>query len=449
MKKIMCFVLLASLFSGCKKFLEATSDKQLVVPQTLQDAQALLDSYGRMNNSYPTSGSLSDDDFYLADTYYNTMTTANQNLYTWNKEALIDNEWGTVYTNVLYANIALETIDKITPALNTDALRRQLKGAGLFFRSYSFYHLAQYFAVPYIKGTAEKGIPLRLRSDINIPTVRASLEDTYRRITDDLTEASLLLPVTVTPVSRPSRAAAFSALARVYLIMGEYEATRKYADSSLQLNSTLLNYNSLDPNAAAPFTRFNREVIFPSTVQVAGALSVTNWRVDTVLYQTYPPNDLRKKLFFRTNGSGAATYYTFKGSYDGTTSGSVFNGLTVAEMYLTRAECYARQGKITEAMNDLNALLITRWKTGTYIPFSAISADDALAKVLLERRKELVARGLRWFDLRRLNPDPRFAKTLTRQISGVQYQLAPNDTRYTFYIPSAVIALTGIEQNKR
>ena len=59
-------------------------------------------------------------------------------------------------------------------------------------------------------------------------------------------------------------------------------------------------------------------------------------------------------------------------------------------------------------------------------------------------------RGLRWTDLRRLNRDPRYAVTLTRSINGTTYMLPPNDARYVYPIPDAVIAANpGMEQNVR
>lgn len=100
-------------------------------------------------------------------------------------------------------------------------------------------------------------------------------------------------------------------------------------------------------------------------------------------------------------------------------------------------------------MQDLNALLAKRWKTGFFIPFSAGTADEALAIILQERRKELIFRGLRWSDLKRLNKEPRFAVTLKKTIGEKEYILPPNDNRYLFPIPSSVIEMTGIQQNPR
>jgi hypothetical protein len=122
-------------------------------------------------------------------------------------------------------------------------------------------------------------------------------------------------------------------------------------------------------------------------------------------------------------------------------------------MYLTRAECYARTGDKDKAMDDLNKLLENRWYTGTYTYQTAATSDEALTKVLEERRKELLMRGLRWSDLRRLNKDNTRKKDLVRSltINGVTttYTLPPNDLRYVLLIPKNVIDNSSITQNPR
>jgi len=52
-------------------------------------------------------------------------------------------------------------------------------------------------------------------------------------------------------------------------------------------------------------------------------------------------------------------------------------------------------------------------------------------------------------DLRRLNKDVRFAKTLTRAINGQTYTLSPNDPKYVMPIPIQEINTSGIAQNPR
>ena len=65
----------------------------------------------------------------------------------------------------------------------------------------------------------------------------------------------------------------------------------------------------------------------------------------------------------------------------------------------------------------------------------AENVGDAMAVVLEERIRELVFRGLRWFDLRRLNKDPRFKVTLERIYNSSTYHLEPNGKMYCFPIP--------------
>jgi hypothetical protein len=168
--------------------------------------------------------------------------------------------------------------------------------------------------------------------------------------------------------------------------------------------------------------------------------------VDSNLYVSYADNDLRKTKFF-TILDNLPQYPRFVGSYD--FDGNKYDGLATDEMYLIRAECYARTGNANAAMKDLNTLLVTRWKTGTFIPYVAASADDALNQILAERRKELVYRGLRWTDLRRLNENNQSAITLQRNVNGLLYRLTPNDPKYALPIPDAEISLSGLIQNQR
>src|SRR3981189_1202195 len=68
------------------------------------------------------------------------------------------------------------------------------------------------------------GIPLRLTADVNAPSTRSTVQQTYDQILGDLQQAVVLLPAAVPYANRnrPSRPAAQALLARVYLSMRNY-----------------------------------------------------------------------------------------------------------------------------------------------------------------------------------------------------------------------------------
>ena len=438
------------LVSSCKKYLDVKPDKALVVPETLEDCENILANFGVMNSNYPSDGEASADNYFITNTSWGALPfQEDKDTYIWAPQGqrLITN-WNGSYKTVFYSNVVLETLDKIKPKTNEITKWNMLKGSALFFRAYAFYQIAQVFAKPYNQATAEQdmGIPIRLSSDINEKTTRATLKQSYSQILNDLQQSSQLLPAVASIKSQPNKAASFAALARTFLSMEDYSNALVYADSSLKNYNTLLDYNLVSTTSSNPFSIFNDEVTFQSRSTNSSLLSTSNGKINPDLYASYGTNDLRKVLFFKKNTDGVT--FQFKGNYSASTSVQ-FVGFAVDEMYLIRAECFARAGNTSASLNDLNTLLKTRWKANTFIPFVASNPDEALSIILNERRKELVYRHLRWTDLRRLNKDSRFAKKLTRSINDQIYELPPNDLRYTILIPNSIISQTGMAQNPR
>jgi tetratricopeptide (TPR) repeat protein len=445
---LILFICISLLFLGCKKFLDAKPDSHLQIPETLSDFQALLDYYPTFNNSDPASGEVSADNYYLSDAdYLGLSQDVYRNTYTWQKDDLFlpqSNDWYFTYQPVFSANTILEGVNKIVPNLTNQLIFNNVKGQALFVRGRATFLAASLWAAAYDQNTANEqlGVPIRVGTDFNKASARSSLQETYSSIISDLTEASRLLPVTPLQTLRSSKPAAFALLARAYLSMRDYQKAGLYADSCLQLYSKLIDYNDLEPSLTYPITRFNEEVIFDSRFNAVPIVN-TRAKIDTVLYNSYSTNDLRKTIFFKTEVDGS---HYFKGSYEG--SIVYFGGVAIDEVFLMRAECFARAGNTEEAMQDLNTLLATRFKKGTFVNFTAASSVEALQIILMERRKELVMRNLRWMDLKRLNAGGDQI-TLTRKIDGKAYSLLPNDPKYALPIPDDIIQLTGMQQNIR
>lgn len=435
--------------SSCKKdWLDAKPDKKLVVPQTLQDLQAMLDNtLFVFNFSQPELGETGSDDYYVLYPDWLALSPDEASAYIWAKDIYNGSapvDWMIPYERIFYDNYVLETVENIPLDSTNLSNWDNVKGSALFGRAFNFYSLADLFAKPFDSTTADTdpGIPLRLHSDINGKSVRASVSETYKQVITDLKASLLLLPALPAYKTRPSKTAAYAMLARTYLNMGNYSLALLYADSCISLQPVLMNYNTFDITSQFPFPMFNDEVIYFEALNYYNVIGNRIAIVDSTIYHSYADNDLRKYLFIDTTDG----HPRFKGGYDQYTG---FGGIATDEIYLVSAECNARIGNINRAMDRLNTLLENRWKTGTFIPLTASSADEALRLIISERRKELIFRGLRWTDLRRLNKDPRFAVTLTRNLNGTFYTLPPNDNRYVYPIPDQEIQISGIAQNPR
>ncbi|MEC3881949.1 RagB/SusD family nutrient uptake outer membrane protein [Parapedobacter sp. 10938] len=440
---------IVALFCSCQEFLSEKPSSSLAVPNTLKDLQAIIDYQARMNAYYPPSGDIGADYYYLRDADWQARPEYARDTYTWQPTVEIEQDWSTAYNRIFHTNVVLEAIDDVSLGGMTEADRRHIKGSALFLRGWTYLQLAQLFVPPYLPGDEDSpyGIPIRLIADINAKTVRATVGETYQQIASDLKEAANLLPDRALLATRPSKPAAFGALSRAYLSMGNYEEALHYANLVMTLKNDLIDYNTLNTSDNNPFRELNDEVLFHATLLgVSAALIPSIARVDTNLYRSYTDTDLRKELFYFERSDGSIQ---FKASYDGSSAGT-FSGLATDEVYLTKAESLIRLGRIAEGMETLDELLQTRWAGGTYQTRQWEGEDDALARVLEERRKQLAFRGgIRWMDLRRLNTDPRFQTTLNRVVEGNVFTLPPQDKRYTFLIPSSVIQQSGIEQNPR
>lgn len=446
---------------SCNKFIDKKPDIKLSIPTTLSDFERLLNDPYITDFSAPGIADLGADDYYLRFNDYQSLLPDRKNSYIWASdiwEGAPANDWNVPYSIIYICNVVLDGLETFEPKNNSDLeFRDVLYGWALFVRAFEYYWLEETFGQPYRPASAhtDLGVPLKLSTSLEDRPRRATAKEVYDRIVSDLKNASQLVPKTTSTTNKPSKAAVYALLARVYLTMQDYTNALTYADSCLQIKSQLFDYNNLTVsqiNSLNPFSAFSPpndldfEVLY-STYQIQyNVLRRNIAHIDSTLLHSYDSNDLRKQVFFRFNESTKTSY--FKGFYSGSNA-RTFTGPAIDEVYLVRAEAYARQGNIDLAMNDLNHLLSKRYKSGEFVPLEAEDQDAALAKILEERRKELLIRGLRWIDLRRLNQDPRFKQTLKRELEGHVHTLLPNDPKYAYPIPENEILLNGLIQNPR
>lgn len=436
------------LASCSKEWLEEKQDIKLIVPTTLNDMDLLMNS-GMF--SYDQRGSMeaSCDDFEVTLDQYNSLfEDFNRKLLTWTVDefprlgsADYGEEWEYAYKQIQNCNVTLKGLTKITRTESNAVQYDRIKGTALYHRSRAFLNLAMTFCKYYDANTAEKdlGIPLKLDMDINEPIFRSNLQKTYQQITEDLKTAAILLPTNAISRVHITNAGAYALLARTYLYMNDYQNALESAQTSLGIKSALDDYNSFDPAASRPLFRKSKEIHIETQLSNPYGTSSTSAYIPDELYNQYAENDLRKTLYFRIQDG--------KAIWRGTLISNNLAGTAIDEVLLIGAECEARIADKDQAMQMLNKLLATRFKTNTFIPLTASNRVEALDIILRERRKELLKRGLRFQDLKRLNKDSRYAKTLIRIVGNNSYTLPPNDPRYVFPIPQYIINYNNMEQN--
>jgi len=436
---------------GCKKFLNKVPDINKAGPETVADFRSMLDDNSLFVNSTPGLGILATDDLNVDYTTWSRENMVSQGAYVWDpviyQQGFISASWANPYAAINVCNQVLDGMDKLKIVDNPTRMEfNAVYGTALFYRAFFYYHLEETYGQPYKPGVATSlsGVPLRLTTDALQKAGRSTVEGVYSQILKDLTKCLSYLPAGVQPHhNRPGLPAALALLARVYLARQDYSNALYWSDSCLRTYDTLLDYNTVKKNSRPFPDDTNPEIIFQCSANDYLAYYSGSILADSALYDSYDTNDLRKTLFFQKTPSGKGVI--FKGNYTGGLY--FFSGIAVDEVLLIRAESNAQIGAVAEALDDLDRLRFHRWKTGTFYPLSAPTADSVLRLVLQEKRKETLFRELRWFDLRRLNQDSRFAHTLKRTLGSIEYTLPPNDLRYTFLIPASEIELSGIDQN--
>jgi len=438
---ISTFVIIITLQACMDSFLDVKPDKSLVVPETIDDLESLLNNSLVMN--FPNSGYLPiilSDDYVMTEQRWNsTSELPGKYGYIWSEEIYQEDitifDWKLPYQQVFYSNLVL---DKLKSLKTENSVKEKLvKGAAYFYRALAYFNISQLYSTPYSENSknSDLGIPIRLEADVLLKSYKSTINETYNQIINDFHSALILLPQISLLKSKPSKNVVYGMLSRIHLQMHEYDKALIYADSALAINSSLLDFKTVDKDNNYPFNIVNEEIIYSSTLMLSALVMPPNQLVAPDLLALYKDDDLRKQTFFVKNTNGQ---YSFKGSYDG--SQTLFNGLTNAEIMLIRSECLVRLGFTAQAIQQLEVL----YKKRNISEFSTPDNVDLLQYILDERRRELAFRGIRWWDMRRLKNDNRYAIPVKRIISDQIYWLRPDASNYFVPIPNIVLQLSGM-----
>lgn len=447
-------IFLLLIFSNCtKEFLNVKPDKRLSIPNTLEDLDALINNRIFFSQASIDLGSGSTDDFFIKDGQYENITSKYaKNTYVFSKDIFEDeqsNDWNRAYERILYANVILANIDTVKVGLDKTHLRDEIKGSALFHRAANHYQLVQLFCEEYVPSNAMHSpcVPIRDDFDVTKKPKQGTVAELYEFMIDDLNKALNLVPI-VNTIYRPSKPAVHLLLARIYLHMEDYSLAHYHADKGLSYKSELMHISELDSNA---------NYVYPTNLELhpeiilnhegpAGPVTIAPARqnISEELLQLYDKSDLRKVMFFKVHTNGNII---FRGAYR--PSSVQWAGYSTNELWLIRAETNVRLGNSHSALSDLNQLLYHRYKKQEFKPLEITNPDSILTRILQERRKDLLFRGTRWEDLKRLNKDSRFAKDLYRRIDGIEYKLPVNSPNWVFPFPKLEVEINGWIQHSR
>lgn len=439
----------AALFTGCSKYTDIKTEGALT-PGDYINFRYLMNNTDQLERSVDMPDMTSDDVQYKDTGMQQSLSNEYRNAYMWAAQyydaTAADQDWRLLYAANYNCNLVIRDVMGSTGG--TTQLKSEVLAEARVHRAYSYFMLVNMYGKQYNESTqaTDLGVPLLLQPDVAETAVRGTVKEAYDNILQDLQAAIPALPERNTYNIYPSKAAAYAMLAKVYLQMGRYTDAALYADSALNIQHTLLNLPTL---SNYPQRIDNPEIILSKVAGSSHAYSARQVLSDELL-ALYDPKDFRYSYFTQDYMQGSNVYRVYAKE---NVSGSNRNiGLSVPEIMLIKAECQARGNDAGSAMNTLNALRAARFSAADYTPLTAASADDALVKVLQERRRELCFSCVRWFDQKRLFTDSRFAKDITRTnlLTGESFTLSPGSNRYLFPIPQYNITLNpSLVQNPR
>jgi hypothetical protein len=383
-------------------------------------------------------------------------------------DASISDMWLDMYRVVQQANLTLRGIDKLA-ATDQGAVNR-IKAQAIAIRAITHFNLLRYFGETEGRNSTGRGIAYVDQFDVEQKPARLNVKASYDRIEADLKTAKTLMLSMDKSIQGTGTGAADrayvddmvinAALARMYLTSGELDSAVKY--STLVINARPLSSRTNFPNlwVDASTAEVIWSVKFESINSPIGSVmfySVGNraeYRPTTDLLSQYDQvNDVRFTSYFRNllrganRNTGTARMVLIK--YDAKQAslsrpdGIVnFKAFRTGEMYLIRAEAYARLGGANEVLGlaDLNALRTARINGYVPVVLAGTALTDAIAT---ERRKELVGEGHRFLDLKRTS------RTINRVTNCVNFcTLASGAREWVFPIPQPeILANTNMEQN--
>lgn len=438
-KIVYIFVIAVLLNSSCNKILDVTPRQSIdseIALSSSEAIQAALNSvYAYLRPSSQYGRDLIAFPELLADNAEHTNNPNDLYAQARNQPGAHIGNWQSSYYAINGINNILRTLES-PPADVTQEFKERIAGQAHFLRALFYHNLLRVYAydpTAIVAASDRGGVPLITTpvlevSEITYPS-RAPVADVYGLIYNDLASAYQLLEGKAIGGADPdyyaSSGAAAALLTRVALYNGDYEKVIAEADKvvaalggKFQSRAT---YVSSWRSVKNPESIFEIPYLIADNIGVNESLRATftsrnslgsstfanrgNVVVSEDLYSKYSTNDVRRELIINGLGRNASRKEITKFlSKNGTANLDNVPVIRISEIYLNRAEAYARSTPAQDdlAREDLNKI---RERAGLTPATASLSGQALIDEILLQRRLELAFEGHRFFDLKRLGMD--------------------------------------------
>lgn len=344
--------------------------------------------------------------------------------------------WKSPYIVIGRANriIAAAEGGALSDAAEAKATIDQYAAEAKVLRALAHFDLVRIYGKPYTEDQgASLGVPLVTGVlESNAKPARSTVAEVYTQVVKDLTEAiSSNALATETEPGYVSVWGAKAILSRVYLNMGDYANALSVAEDIIKNSGAALwtrdqyfkAWDAGTPNESEFLFRLN---VSGSTdnndLNGIGNLQGRDGYKEMVATKKFvdmlsaDANDVRNDMFLPATadkevaafGTNKVYLNKLRGQGGNLRNVTIIPIIRLSEVYLTAAECAFRTNDKAKAVEYLNDLVKNRTTSASAL---ATESDITLDRILIERRKELIGEGQRYFDVLRNN------ETITRYTS--------------------------------
>lgn len=348
---------------------------------------------------------------------------------------------GYIWRKILEALANVNNVLEYAPPLikqypNQSSEVEMVQAQALFLRALCHFDLFRVYAQPYnyTPNASHLGVPVLLMTPgpDDLPS-RATAAQVFDQIIKDLKDAEKLFgDKPMKDAYHVSKESVWALLSRVYLYKEDWNNSILYSTKVIdrlplaQGNDYLDMYHGLVPGKEA-ILRFNGLLKSKSLNTFYSANEPVVMAADTLLSLFTDATDLRLQLFTsnKSNELKISTKYRIKVDYTPEQEHYDPFVLRVSEIYLNRAEAYARSGDLTKASADLKAIVARALnKSVGELTINYQGADELMQMIKTERAKELSFEGHNFFDIVRYKDDLVRGRTTHSNITRLSY---PND----------------------